>query len=363
MSHPRDKKLKILIASAWTGGHIFPGISICEEIKKDVEYLDAFFITNKKGPSADILSRYGYHAVFMDVGSIKGKGKKAVKNVLKLFPTFFKSLIVVKRISPSIILGMGGSLSGPICVAGKLLDIPVAIHEQNVLPGFTNRILCYFVDKIFVSFQETKNMLKRKGIVVSGNPVRKEFFHIKKEKKDAFTILIMGGSQGSLAINRAFLDALAILNRKGKKINVIHQTGETGFEEVKRKYKELGLQAHIIPFIEDMPSALKEANLVIGRAGASTIFELSASGTPSILIPYPYATDHHQEKNALALARIGGAEIILQKDLTGLKLARSIETYIAHPEKLEKMCKNAKLLAHTESAKIIAKEIMEMIRI
>ncbi len=364
MSHQKDKRPRILIASAWTGGHIFPGISICEAIKKRHKRdMEIFFITNKKGPAANILHRYGYKTIFLDTGGIKGKGKGAIKNILKLLPSFFNSFNIVKRLSPSIILGLGGSLSGPICLAGKLLNIPVLIHEQNLFPGLTNRLLCPFADKIFVSFQETKILLKKSNIIVSGNPVREEFFHIKKQKRDIFTILVMGGSQGSLAINHAFLNALDILRKQGRRIRVIHQTGKIDYELIRDKYEELALQdCVVVPFIEDMPSVFREVDLVISRSGASTIFELSASGTPSILIPYPYATDQHQEKNARALVRLGGAEIIHQKDLSGQKLAQVITRYMDHPDELKKMQKNAKLLARPESASIIAEHVMEIIK-
>ena len=361
MYHQRDKKLRLLVASAWTGGHIFPGISICKEMKKFVKDMEIFFVVNKKGPAVTVLKKYGCRVIFLDAEGIKGMGLAAVKNILRLFHVLIKSFNIVRKISPTIILGLGGSSSGPICIVGKLLNIPVVIHEQNILPGFTNRILSHFVDGIFVSFQETKNILRKKNVIVSGNPVREEFFQIKKQKKDIFTILVIGGSQGSVVINQAFLDALYILNKEGRKVDVIHQTGEIGYEAIRDRYRELGLKARIMAFIEDISSFFRETDLVICRAGASTLFELSASGTPSILIPYPYATDQHQKKNALFLAKLGGAEVICQEELTGQRLADIIKKYMDHPEELKKMEKNVKLLSHPESARVIATYMLQMI--
>lgn len=345
--------MNIIVVSAWTGGHIFPAISILNEIKRRVEKLNVIFITNKKGPVVEILPKYGYKVLILEI-----------KNPYVLLYAFFRAYRIVKKISPDFILGMGGMLSAPFCIIGKIMNVPVFVHEQNLFPGLTNRLLyrLHFIDKIFISFKETEMFLRGKGVIYSGNPVRKEFFQIEaKEKKDVPTIFVMGGSQGSVSINRAFLDAVSLMKREGEKIRIIHQTGRIDLEDVKRRYRELEVDAYIFDFIEDIPSILRDTDLVISRAGASTIFELSASGTPSILIPYPFAKEDHQRKNALLLRRLGAAEVIYEEQLTGRRLKDKIEALLNSPEMMKEMKEKVKGLANPDSAKIIADHILSLV--
>lgn len=351
MSPQRDRRLKrILVASAWTGGHIFPGVSIVEELKRNLKKIDVFFVTDREGPVTQLLKRYGYSVLFLKTN-----------NLAEFFISFFNSFKLINKICPDVIIGLGGRLTAAICIAGKIKGIPIYAHEQNVIPGFTNRILYRLavIDTLFVSFKETKDILGNRRCVYSGNPVREEFFFEKKEKEALFTIFVMGGSQGATVINKVFLDTLGILLKRGYRFKIIHQTGRYDFENVKKRYKEIGVDAQVYEFIDDMPSVLKRVDLAICRAGASSLFELSASGTPSILIPYPFAKDNHQEKNALILKRIGGAEVILQKDLTPSLLADMISRFLDNPQLLKDMGNNAKKLARRDSAKIITKYILE----
>ncbi len=344
--------MNVIVVSAWTGGHIFPAISILNELRRRVKKLNVVFVTNKRGPAVETILRYGYKVMILEI-----------KSSYRLLYTFLSAYRIVKGISPDLILGMGGMLSAPFCIIGKIMKVPVFVHEQNLFPGLTNRFLyrLYFIDRIFISFKETKMFLRGKRIVYSGNPVREEFFQIKSEKReDIPTILIMGGSQGAVSINRAFLDAVSFMKKEGKKIRIIHQTGRIDFENVEKRYKDLGVNAHVFDFIEDMPSILGDADLVISRAGASTIFELSASGIPSILIPYPFAKEDHQKKNALLLKRLGAAEVIYEDQLTGKSLKNKIEALLNNPEKLKKMGESVKKLANPDSARIIADHIFSI---
>ena len=351
MSLQKDKSLKrlnILVASAWTGGHIYPGICILEALKEYVQELNAIFVTNKKGPAIHIIKKYGYKPVFIDIdGPLKWL----------LFRRMFQLL---RKNSPHIILGLGGFLSAAACIAGKLIGIPVFAHEQNFVPGRANRILyrLFILDKLFVSFKETEKLIDGKRCLYSGNPVRKEFFQIKEKNRPEFTILVIGGSQGSVAVNSVFLQALEFLLEKGIKPNVIHQTGDIDFERVKNKYKEMDIKAQVFSFADNMPELLCKADLVLSRAGASSIFELAAAGKASILIPYPFATDNHQEKNALMLERVGGAVVIPQSQLTPEKLAMFIKAFMDRPELLHMLGHNARRLANPDSARIIAEHII-----
>ncbi len=364
MYHPKDRHINILIASSWTGGHVFPGICISEELKKNIHKANIIFVTSKKDPAPKILRRYKYKTIFLNVEGIKGKTLiKRINTILKLPVFLIQSLRIIKKNQPCIVVGLGGSICGPICIASKIMGIPFVIHEQNLFPGFTNRFLYPFADKVFISFKNTNHILRGKHVIFSGNPVRQEFFSIEKEKNNIFTVLIVGGSQGSHAINNASLEALQILKKGGKRLNIIHQTGVRDFQEVKHRYKNFDLNVKIIPFIEDMVSAIKKADIVISRAGASSIFELSASKTPAILIPYPHSADQHQQKNALFLAKLGAIELIPQNELTGLRLANSIKRYMDNPEKLERMRHKFSLIAKPNSANIISDHIMEILKI
>jgi UDP-N-acetylglucosamine--N-acetylmuramyl-(pentapeptide) pyrophosphoryl-undecaprenol N-acetylglucosamine transferase len=343
------KKLDILVVSAWTGGHIYPGICILEALKECVQELNVTFVTNKKGPAPAIVKKHNYRAVFVEA-------EASLKQPLLVF----KAFNLLRKSPPDVILGLGGFLSAVICVVGKFMGIPVFAHEQNLIPGRANRTLyrLFILDRLFVSFKETKKLLKGDRCFYSGNPVRKEFFRVEKEKKSRFTILVIGGSQGSVTINSIFLQALKLLLNKGINPCVIHQTGEVDFERVKKEYEKIGVSADVFGFSYNMPELLSKADLVISRAGASSIFELAAAGKPSILIPYPFATDNHQEKNALMLERIGGGVVILQSQLTPEKLAMFIEAFVHRPELLHILGHNARKLANPESARMIAEHIV-----
>ena len=239
---------------------------------------------------------------------------------------------IIRDFKPSFVIGVGGYSAGPFCLAARLMGVPTAIHEQNSYPGLTNRLLARVVDHIFISFAESAPYFKKQKSVLTGNPVRRELLAPPQDslpQKDRFTVLVVGGSQGARAINEAFVKAYGILRNSGKEIDFIHQTGSQDHRRVMEEYRALGFEgkpfeARVCPFIEDMAAAYHRADMVVSRAGATTLFELAALGKPSILIPYPYAANGHQETNARSLARSGGAEMILQEDLTAEGLANTL---------------------------------------
>jgi UDP-N-acetylglucosamine--N-acetylmuramyl-(pentapeptide) pyrophosphoryl-undecaprenol N-acetylglucosamine transferase len=245
------------------------------------------------------------------------------------------------------------------------MGIPTGIHEQNSFPGLTNRLLCRIVDKVFVSFEESRQHFPGGTLYLTGNPVREELLaeetvHVKGEQK--FTILVVGGSLGARAVNRAFVAALEILGEKGKDPVVIHQSGETDYAHVVEAYKQRGLKGKIIPFIEDMAEAYQRADLVVSRAGATTVSELAALGKPSILIPYPFAANGHQETNALMLVRVGGAEMLLEQELSGERLAALLMKYMDERSALEAMGKQAAKVGRRDAAKVIVDHLEAMRR-
>jgi UDP-N-acetylglucosamine--N-acetylmuramyl-(pentapeptide) pyrophosphoryl-undecaprenol N-acetylglucosamine transferase len=311
-----------------------------------------------------ILARYGYSVRAIDVEGIKGRGwRKGLGVASRLPKSFVQSAWIVKHFAPQVVLGVGGYSSGPFCLVSKWMKVPTAIHEQNTFPGLTNRLLCRFVDRVFISFNESRVFFKGGVIVLTGNPVREDILEeagTYRPPGKGFTILVMGGSQGASAINAAFVDGLEILNREGRNLKVIHQSGERDYARVEEDYQRRRLKGEIYPFIQDMAKAYREADLVIGRAGATTLFELAGLGKPSILIPYPHATNRHQEKNAMALVAEGGAEMIDQSQLTGQALANVIIQYMDHPEALRTMSERARCMAQPHAARMIVDQLVEM---
>ncbi|MBW2117660.1 MAG: undecaprenyldiphospho-muramoylpentapeptide beta-N-acetylglucosaminyltransferase [Deltaproteobacteria bacterium] len=357
---------KIVIAGGGTGGHLFPGIAVARELETRFENSGILFVVGRKRIESEILSRYGYGAASIDVEGIKGRGwRKGLKVFIKLPKSVFQSASLIKDFSPALILGMGGYSAGPVCLAARFLGLPTAIHEQNSYPGLTNRLLARIVDRVFISFERSREGFKTSSLFFTGNPVRKELFPDagkEAEDRNRFTILVVGGSQGARAINRAFAKSLTYLNKTGKYPEVIHQTGKIDHERVLEDYRGKSLKGEVVPFIEDMAAAYNRADLVVSRAGATTVFELAAVGKPSVLIPYPHAANNHQEINALSLVRAGGAEMIREKDLTGEGMARVLTKYMDDRQALNKMGENAQKIARPDAAKEIVDQLLEMVK-
>jgi UDP-N-acetylglucosamine--N-acetylmuramyl-(pentapeptide) pyrophosphoryl-undecaprenol N-acetylglucosamine transferase len=357
---------RCLIAGGGTGGHLFPGIAIARELEKRFEEKEILFVVGHRRIESDLLARYGYRVTSIDVEGLKGRGwKKGFSVMVKLPKSIFQSASIIKKFSPSLVLGVGGYSAGPVCLTARFMGIPTAIHEQNSYPGLTNRLLSRCVGRIFISFEESRAHFKVNSVFLTGNPVRDELFshaQMEPEGGKTFTILVVGGSQGATAINKSFAETLEYLNARGRNPAVIHQTGEADYERVVNDYRDRGLRAELLPFIQDMAAAYNRADLVVSRAGATTIFELAALGKPSILIPYPYASNQHQVINASTLAGAGGAEMILQSDLNAETLAQVLIKYMDDPSALKKMSTHTKKMAHPNAAKVIVDHLLEMIK-
>jgi UDP-N-acetylglucosamine--N-acetylmuramyl-(pentapeptide) pyrophosphoryl-undecaprenol N-acetylglucosamine transferase len=356
--------LRVVIAGGGTGGHLFPGIAVGREILNRYCRAEILFVTAGRKIESHILKYAGFQQATINVQGIKGRGwRNALKAFLILPYGFIQSLYIIKRFSPDVVLGVGGYSSGPVCSSARLMRVPCAIHEQNSFPGLTNRLLCRIVNKVFISFEESREHFSSKALYLTGNPIREEFAHVKEEEKreQRFTILVTGGSQGAAAINRAFLGALEILIEKDKDPLVIHHTGETHFEWVVEEYERRGLRGDIIPFIHDMKDAYSRADIFVGRAGAGTIFELAAMGKPSILIPYPYAANRHQESNARVLERVGGAVMLLEDNLSSSALAELLIKYMENNSALKGMGEKALTVAKPDAARQIVDHLEEMV--
>ena len=361
-----------MIAGGGTGGHLFPAIAVAGELKDIDKGNDVLFVGTKNGIEARILPEEGWPLKFITAGALKGRGISGIiKGLLKAARGLMESLSLIRHFGPDIILGVGGYVSAPLVLAGRLSGVKTAIHEQNAMPGLTNRILGKVVNKIFITYPESERFFPGFKVLVTGNPVRreiKEAFMKKKgakDNKEPFTLFIFGGSRGASSINRAVSELFTEMSVGGlKKMNIIHQTGLDDFERIRGMYEDRvgdgAINVEVFPFIKDMASAYRKADLVICRAGATTIAELIAAGKPSILVPYPFASDDHQRLNAKAMADNGAAVMVADGELDALRLGEEISRLYDHREALDSMGKKAKMMSSTDAAGLICRELISL---
>ena len=352
--------MKVLIAAGGTGGHIYPGIAVAKEIMRRDAASEVLFAGTARGLETRIVRENGFRLSLINSAGLKNVGLLGKLKGLAVLPKSFKEArTLLREFEPDVVVGAGGYVSGPIVMMASFMRIPTLVMDSNALPGFTNRRLAMFIDKAALTFEEAVPFFGKKG-VVTGNPVRQEFFEIPvAEATDRVRILIFGGSQGARAINNAMVDALPTLARES--VDITHQTGDSDFEKVRSAYVEAGRDAaDVRPYISDMVSEFAKSDLIICRAGATTCAEFAAAGKASIMVPLPTAADDHQRKNAEALVRAGAAKMILQKDLTGEVLATEIQSLIESPDTIEKMEAAAKNLARRDAASATVDLIEEL---
>jgi UDP-N-acetylglucosamine--N-acetylmuramyl-(pentapeptide) pyrophosphoryl-undecaprenol N-acetylglucosamine transferase len=333
--------VNVIIAGGGTGGHLFPGIAIAEEFLRRNRGDRILFVGTNKGIEKRVLGDLGFSLQTIDVEGIKGRGwMKSLAAILRIPGSLIQSFRIIGGFSPELVIGVGGYASGPVVFAARVLGIRTAIAEQNALPGLTNRILGKMVDRIFVSFAQTERCFHASKVMVSGNPIRQGFAAEMRQMERQnlpFTLLVFGGSQGAHAINRAMLEALDDLGPLRGRLRIIHQTGSKDRDAVANTYQAKGVTAEVLPFIMDMAAAYQTADLLVCRAGATSIAEITAAGKAAVLIPFPSAVEDHQTKNAEVLVQAGAAEMIPEKELTGARLAMTIRRYYESPQCLREM--------------------------
>ena len=345
--------MRVIIAGGGTGGHIYPGIAIAQEFRRRNQNAEVIFVGTARGLESRIVPREGFRLELIDVAALKRVSMSSKVRSLVLLPRSFAAVRrVVRAFRPEVVIGVGGYASGPVVLTAALMGVPTMIAEQNAHPGFTNRVLARFVKAAALSFEEAKSFFGTRG-EVTGNPVREEFFEIGDRKTGGVVnLLITGGSQGARAINDAMIGALVPLAAMGDRLSIVHQSGESDFERVRAAYAARPeLRAEVKPFIEQMSKEFEKSDLVICRAGATTVAELAAAGRGAIFIPFPYAADDHQRKNAEAVARAGAGRVILQAELTAEKLANEVSELVSDPAQLEEMAKAGRKLARRDAAK------------
>jgi len=346
--------MRLLIAGGGTGGHLFPGVAIAEELRARDADATIHFVGTRRGIEARVLPELGWELELIEVSGLKTVGLLgAIRGLFRLPRALWQARRVVKRFAPDAVIGVGGYASGPVVLMARLRGVPTAICEQNSIPGLTNKILGRIARAVFLSFDDSRRFFKPKKIVMSGNPVRpamvRKLLAGDAARDDRVHVLVVGGSQGAVAVNELASQALIALARDAK-LAITHQTGERDREATAARYRAAGVDATCHAFITDMASAYAAADLIIGRAGATTVAELAIAGKPAVFIPYPFAADNHQEINAREMAAAGAALMFRQSELTADKLADALRPLLADPERRAKMSAAMAALARPNAA-------------
>ena len=365
--------MKIVISGGGTGGHIYPALTIAAQLQKVNPKAEITFVGTKAGLEKDIVPRYGYPLEYISVAGFERKfSLQTICSAGKLLVGMVQAFNLLRRLKPDLVIGTGGYVCGPILFWAAMRGVPACIQEQNAMPGVTNKILARFVDKIFLGYKEGARYFPGEAKKdYTGNPVRSEVMSCSKEKGwETFgldpakvTILAFGGSRGARTINAAM--AQMETNMAGRTdVQILHATGSLDYEKYMAALDERVKTAEnikILPYIHAMPAALAVADLAVSRAGAIGLAELMVKGVPSILIPYPYATANHQEFNARALENVGAAKVILNKDLTGVKLQETIENLLLHKDEMTAMHQAAIKAGMPQAAADIAAKALELV--
>ncbi len=366
-----QKGYRVIIAGGGTGGHLFPGIAVAEELKNRSVGVDILFIGVEHGIEARVLPKERYHAKYLKAEGFVGVSlKKRIRSMMRFFLSFFETYFFLKKIRPDVVIGTGGYVSFLPVMVSWLLSVPTVILEQNALPGLSNRILSRIADRICITYERSLSFFPKYKTVLTGNPVREKILRGNREaglsifslSEERFTIFIFGGSSGAKSINKRVVEALEHLIDLKEDIQFLHQTGKDDYEEVRKSYLSYGYFGTVTPFIFQMPEAYAVADLVVSRAGATTLAEITAVGIPSILIPYPYAASSHQEVNAMRLSSSNAAAMVKEAELNGAILAEKIRELYRDGELREKMIRECRSMGRTDSAKKVVDITMNISR-
>jgi UDP-N-acetylglucosamine--N-acetylmuramyl-(pentapeptide) pyrophosphoryl-undecaprenol N-acetylglucosamine transferase len=360
---------KVIIAGGGTGGHLYPGIAVATELKKRNPNMDVLFIGTENGIEATILPLEGFNLKFIKAGGfVRVSIINKIKAIYKMFISIFHMYSFYCHFQPDIVIGTGGYASFVPVFVASLMSIPTVILEQNSIPGLSNKILGRFADRICITDESSAISFPKGKTFITGNPVRLMTEGIDKKAsyklfgldENKFTVLIFGGSAGAVAINNAMMEAIVYLMDVKENIQFLHQSGKADFEPVRQAYMSYECSGTVAPFIYQMPAAYTVADLVISRAGATTLAEITSLGIPSILIPYPYAALAHQEANAKRLSSQGAAIMIKEDVLTGKMLAEEIKRLYSDTGIRDKMRGKSRVLGKPDATKRVIEIIVNL---
>jgi UDP-N-acetylglucosamine--N-acetylmuramyl-(pentapeptide) pyrophosphoryl-undecaprenol N-acetylglucosamine transferase len=368
--------MRIIITGGGTGGHLFPGIALATALQQKYPGCEIMFIGTQRQLDKKTLAGFNFQQESIACMGLKGMGlKHRVKSLLSLPVAVLESWKIIKGFQPDLVFGVGGYVTGPVLLAARLCSVPTCIHEQNSIPGLANRMISHFVSRIFVSIPGEYPFPEQKT-VVSGNPVRQEILAAAErsqqeagsgkndsgEADSPMTLLIMGGSLGAHHVNMLMLDVAAQLDEQQKKaVQLIHQTGTADEAKVRDGYAAAGVKAEVRAFFTDMASLYSQADLVLARAGATSLAELSVMGLPAVLIPYPYAADDHQAKNAEYYVAGGGAVMYRESELDAELLGKIIWQLLRDTDKLKRMAVAMENMGQSEATRRILDSCMDLI--
>jgi UDP-N-acetylglucosamine--N-acetylmuramyl-(pentapeptide) pyrophosphoryl-undecaprenol N-acetylglucosamine transferase len=372
--------MKLIIAGGGTGGHLFPGIAVAEEFVSRDPANRVLFVGTERGIEARAVPAAGFSLELISAAGIRGKGLPAkLRGAALMLNGYHQSARLLTSFRPDAVLGVGGYASLPILLAAARMGIPCYIHEQNAVPGMTNRLLARVVRRVFITVQESARFFPGRKTLLTGNPLRRQILDmlgsgergtgkmgeergVRSEDSPSspapgFKLLVFGGSQGAHAINMAMVMALPHLRQAGIELEITHQTGEKDQQQVATAYEAAGFSARVLPFIADMAGEYARADLVICRAGATTIAEVTAMAKACLFVPYPYAVDDHQRYNAEALVKGAAGFMLLERELSGQRLAETIRRLVNDPELVRRTGKRAFEMARLDAAALIVEKI------
>jgi UDP-N-acetylglucosamine--N-acetylmuramyl-(pentapeptide) pyrophosphoryl-undecaprenol N-acetylglucosamine transferase len=359
-TEPVSGDLRVIVAGGGTGGHLFPGLAVADALA-DRRRCRVTFVGSSHGIEIRVVPKRGYPLRTLPVRALRGQGPVALAaSVLRLPACWVAARRILEEIRPDLLVGVGGYASAPAVVAGWSRRTPTVLLEQNAHPGATNRVLARFADRICASFPESVRYFPAERTILTGNPVRPPVGQDTK-RRGGFSVLIFGGSAGAHRLNEVGVEAMALVATAGGPPRIVHQTGEADLESVRDRYRELGLDADVRSFIDDMAAAYAGADLIVCRAGATTLAEITALGKAALLVPYPYAADDHQRKNAESLVERGAARMILDRDLSARRLAEAIAELRAAPDRLAEMAERARAAGRPDAADRVVDVCMELV--
>ena len=358
MTESGRRTFRLMLTGGGTGGHLFPAIASAQELRKRLPDCAVLFLGTKRKMDSTSLATTGFASCSILSYGMKGKGIFDLLKAVGALPvSFLQAVYQLKRFAPDVVLGVGGYVTGPVVVAARFLGIPTVIHEQNSIPGMANRKLAQIADAVCLSLPFSMGYFPSRKVHLTGNPVREKILQqaqVERTEKKKQTILVLGGSQGAHAVNLLMADTLC--GEHGERLSgfsIIHQTGLADEKEIRQRYQDAGIDAQVSAFFQNMDEIYAQADLCLSRAGATTLSELAVLGKPAILIPFPYAADNHQEKNAEYYVSGGGAVLFREKDLTAELLVTTIVDLFANSSRLAEMGKAMRRLAYPDAAEKI----------
>jgi UDP-N-acetylglucosamine--N-acetylmuramyl-(pentapeptide) pyrophosphoryl-undecaprenol N-acetylglucosamine transferase len=352
--------MKFVMAGGGTGGHVIPALAVAQELRR--RGFEPVFFGTRHGHEARLVPAAGFPLEWIESGGLNRVGLAQVLRSLFVLPlSVFQVWRWMGRNSPKAVFSMGGYVAGPVVLAAWLRHLPCVLMEPNAIPGLTNRRMSRWAARALVNFPETMEYFPSGKAEVTGIPVRQEFFGIgPRLRPDYFTLLVTGGSQGSRTLNTAGCQAWPLLAKCGVPVRVLHQAGRGNAEPLVEAFRASGLEGEVVEFITDMPAAVAKADLVLCRSGASTVSELAAAGRPSILVPFPFAADNHQQRNAEAMERAGAARLVFDREMNGQRLVEEVVSLFRTPELLRTMGENARKLSRPGAAERAADVLEEV---